>query len=96
MDSLTLNFSDTEQLRGIAGFVESIFIIHLMTSLDTMKSLNNKLASIDSETQLSVDLSKNEVTCLKDICDILGSIGADKVIAGCNVSSKIGGLHNGC
>lgn len=89
MDSLTLRFGSTEQLQLVAGFVKSIFIIHLMTSLDIMSSLNNKLASMDSETQLSVDLSKNEATCLKDICDILGCIGTDSVIAGLNVASKI-------
>lgn len=92
MDSLTLRFGSTEQLQLVAGFVESIFIIHRVTSLDTIKSLNNKLASMDSEAQLSVDLSKNEATCLKDICDILGCIGTDSVIAGLNVASKIARL----
>lgn len=92
MDSLTLKFDSNEQIRSIAGFVKSIYTIHLATSLDTMRSLNNKLASMDSETQLSIDLPNDEISLLSHICDILSCIGADEVIAGCDVSSKIARL----
>lgn len=92
MDSLALRFDSTEQLQLVAGFVDSVFSMYNESSYDTMESLNNKLMSMDSETQLSVDLSNNEVTCLKDICDILGCIGTDSVIAGLNVASKIARL----
>ena len=89
MDCLTVKFDSYEQLRAIAGFIESIFNVYNNWSLDTIKSLNSKLESIDSETVLSVDLSKDECSCLGHICTILSCIGADEVIAGCNVSSKI-------
>lgn len=94
MDSLTLKFDSNEQIRSIAGCIESIINVYNKSSLDTIKSLNSKLASMDSETQLSVDLSKNEATYLKDICDILGCIDTDSVITGLNVSSKIARLIN--
>lgn len=90
MDSLTLKFDSNEQLRSIAGFIESIITnVYNKSSLDTIKSLNSKLESIDSETMLDVDLSNDEIILLGHICAILSCIGADEVIAGCNVSSKI-------
>ena len=89
MDSITLKFDSNEQLQFIAGFVESIFNVYNKSSLDTIKSLNSKLESIDSETMLNVDLSDDEIILLGSICTIFSSIGADEVIAGCNVSSKI-------
>lgn len=89
MESLTLKFDSNEQLRSIAGFIESIINVYNKSSLDTIKSLNSKLESIDSETMLNVDLSNDEMILLGHICVILSCIGADEVIAGCNVSSKI-------
>ena len=89
MDSLTVKFDSYEQLRDIAGFVESIFNVYNKSSQDTIKSLNSKLESIDSETMLSVDLSNDEISLLGHICVILSCIDADEVIAGCNISSKI-------
>ena len=92
MDSLTLKFDSNEQIQFVAGFVESIFNMYNKSSLDTIKSLNSKLESVDSETMLSVDLSNDEISLLGHICVILSCIGADEVIAGCNVSSKIARL----
>lgn len=89
MDSLTLKFDSNGQIRSIAGFIESIFNVYNNWSLDTIKSLNNKLELIDSETMLSVDLSNDEISLLGHICTILSCIDADEVIAGCDVSSKI-------
>ncbi len=92
MDSITLKFDNVEQLQLVAGFVDSVFSMYNKSSYDTMESLNSKLMSMDHEAALSVDLSKNEVTCLNSMCAILSCIGADSVIAGCNVSSKIARL----
>lgn len=92
MDSITLKFDSNEQLQFIAGFIESIINVYNKSSLGTIKSLNSKLESIDSETMLNVDLSNDEIILLGHICAILSCIGADEVIAGCNVSSKIARL----
>lgn len=94
MDSVTLKFDSNEQLQAIAGFIESIINVYNKSSLDTIKSLNNKLESIDSETMLNVDLSNDEIILLGHICAILSCIGADEVITGCNVSSKIARIIN--
>ena len=92
MGSLTLKFDSTEQVQLVAGFVESVFNMCNESSLNTIKSLNDKLESMDSETMLSVDLTKHEANCLNSMCVILSCIGADSIIAGCNVSSKIARL----
>lgn len=89
MDSLKLKFDSNEQIQLVAGFVESIFDVYSNWSLNTIKSLNSKLESVDSETMLSVDLSNDEISLLGNICVILSNIDADEVIAGCDVSSKI-------
>ncbi len=89
MDSLALKFDSNEQIRSIAGFVESVFNVYNNWSLDTIKSLNSKLESIDSETRLDIDLSNDEISLLGHICVILSCIDADEVIAGCDVSYKI-------
>ena len=94
MDSLTVKFDSYEQIRSIAGFVESIFNVYNKSSLDTIKSLNSKLESIDSETMLGIDLSNDEISLLGHICVILSCIDADEVIAGCDISSKIARLTN--
>ena len=92
MDSLTVKFDSYEQIQSIAGFVESIFNMYNKSSLSTVKSLNSKLESIDSETMLRVDLSNDEISLLGHICDILSCIDADEVIAGCDISFKIARL----
>ena len=89
MGDITLKFDSNEQIRSVAGFVKSIFNVYNKSSLDTIKSLNSKLESLDYETILSVDLSNDEISLLDHICVILSNIGADEVIAGCDVSSKI-------
>ena len=89
MGSLTLKFDSVEQLQLVAGFVDSVFSMYNKSSYDTMESLNSKLMSMDHETALSVDLTKHEANYLNSMCAILSCIGADSVIAGCNVSSKI-------
>ena len=95
MDSLTLKFDSNEQLLSIARFIESIITnVYNKSSLDTIKSLNSKLESIDSETMLNVDLSNDEIILLGRICVILSCIDADEVIAGCNVLPKIAGIIN--
>lgn len=92
MGDITLKFDNNEQIQFVAGFIKSIFDVYNDWSLNTIKSLNSKLESIDSETMLSVDLSNDEISLLGDICVILSNIGADAVIAGCDVSSKIARL----
>lgn len=92
MGDITLKFDSIEQLQAVAGFVESIFNVYNKSSLGAIKSLNNKLASIDSETMLNVDLSEDESECLDNMCSILNCISADDIIAGCDVSSKIARL----
>ena len=92
MGDITLKFDSKEQIEFVAGFVESTFDAYSNWSLNTIKSLNSKLESIDSETMLSVDLSNDEIRLLYHICAILSDIDADEVIAGCNVSSKIARL----
>ena len=94
MGDIALKFGSNEQIQVVAGFVESIFNVYNNWSLNTIKSLNSKLESIDSETMLSVDLSNDEISLLSNICVILSNIGADEVIAGCDVSSKIARLTN--
>lgn len=89
MGDITLKFDSNEQICAVAGFAESIFDVYNNWSLNTIKSLNSKLESIDSETMLSVDLSNDEISLLDHICAILSNIGADEVIAGSEVSSKI-------
>lgn len=89
MGDITLKFDSNEQIQFVAGFAESIFDAYNNWSLNTIKSLNNKLESLDSEAMLSVDLSNDEIRLLYHICAILSNIDADEVIAGCNVSSKI-------
>ena len=94
MDSLTLKFDSYEQIQYIARFVESIFNVYNKSSLDTIKSLNSKLESVDSETMLNIDLSNDEISLLGHICDTLSCIDADEFIAGCDISSKIARLTN--
>lgn len=89
MGDITLKFDSNEQIQFVAGFAESIFDVYSNWSLNTIKSLNSKLESIDSETMLSVDLSNDEISLLGHICTILSDIDTDEIIAGCNVSSKI-------
>lgn len=92
MDSLKLKFDSTAQLQSITWFVESVFNMYNGTSLNVIKSLNDKLESMDHETTLSVDLSNDEVDCLGNICDILSCVSTDDVITGYNVLSKIARL----
>lgn len=92
MGDITLKFDNNEQIQSVAGFVKSIFDIYNNWSLNTIKSLNSKLESVDSETMLSVDLSNDEISLLGNICVILSDIDADVVIAGCDISSKIARL----
>lgn len=89
MGDITLKFDSYEQIQFVAGFVEAIFDVYNNWSLDTIKSLNSKLESVDSETMLSVDFSNDEIRLLYHICAIFSNIGADDVIVGCDVSSKI-------
>lgn len=92
MGDIALKFDSNKQIQFVAGFVESIFDVYNNRSLDTIKSLNNKLNSVDSETMLRVDLSSDEISLLGYICTILSNIGADEIIAGCDISSKIAKL----
>ena len=89
---MKLAFDNYEQVQFVAGFIKSIFDVYNDWSLNTIKSLNSKLESVDSETMLSVDLSNDEISLLGNICVILSNIDADVVIAGCDISSKIARL----